>query len=65
MDADKQPDFRIIYHDDGWKECAACGMRSAGSNSDALGLMGMAHTGNCPNFPTLIETARVLAGGKR
>lgn len=59
-----QPNFKIIYHDDGWKECAACGMKSGGSNSDTLGLMGMAHTADCPNYPLLLQSVRSLVGGR-
>lgn len=58
-------DFRIIYHDDGQKECAACGMKSGGSNTDVLGLMGMAHAPDCPIYPELLQAVRALMGRPR
>jgi hypothetical protein len=56
-----EPDFKIIDHEDGWQECAACGCKSKGSpGQTALGQMGMAHHAGCPNYPLLMQSVRAL-----
>lgn len=58
-----EPDFRIIHHEDGWQECAACGMKSKGSPGQvALGQMGMVHNSDCPNYPLILKSVYSLLG---